>query len=305
MEKSRIIDKIYTFIERNMERDFVIFGTSNGAHRTVSNMGYFFKKVIYFVDNYPKKNTFYNLPIYKPSYLKELNNKPFIFIASEYYDEISLQLQEMGYEPEKDFIYSLKFIDPHRDYTKSNIVNGKVIGKFTYGYEPHCYRSNVLKSIGAFCSINRNARIGDINHPLTAISTHPILYLSTKEKTGIENISGISDELRVDISNENDGTVVIGNDVWIGANAVILPNVKIGDGAIIGAGAIVTKDVEPYTIVVGVPAKPIRKRYTDEEIEILLKVKWWDWDNVLIRERLHLLENPKLFFNSYRIGEFD
>lgn len=77
---------------------------------------------------------------------------------------------------------------------------------------------------------------------------------------------------------------IIGNDVWIGARAMILSGVKIGDGAVIAAGAVVTKDVEPYTIVGGVPAKPIRKRFTDEQIDALIKLKWWDKDDVWMRD---------------------
>ena len=76
---------------------------------------------------------------------------------------------------------------------------------------------------------------------------------------------------------DNRGDIVIGNDVWIGYEAVILSGVTIGDGAIIGTRAVVTKDVPPYTIVGGVPAKPIRKRFDEKVIEVLLKIKWWDW----------------------------
>ncbi|MDE6773391.1 MAG: CatB-related O-acetyltransferase, partial [Treponemataceae bacterium] len=72
------------------------------------------------------------------------------------------------------------------------------------------------------------------------------------------------------------GDTVVGNDVWIGQNVTIMPGIRIGDGAIIGARAVVTKDVPPYTIVGGVPAKPIRKRFSDDVIEKLLKLKWWD-----------------------------
>lgn len=70
---------------------------------------------------------------------------------------------------------------------------------------------------------------------------------------------------------------IIGNAVWIGNNAIIMQNVKVGDGAIVGAGAIVTKDVEPYTVVAGVPAKPIRTLFSQEDIDYLENIKWWDW----------------------------
>ena len=76
---------------------------------------------------------------------------------------------------------------------------------------------------------------------------------------------------------DNKGDIIIGNDVWIGYEAVILSGVTIGNGAIIGARAVVTRDVPPYTIAGGVPAKPIRKRFSDDAISALLNIKWWDW----------------------------
>ena len=85
---------------------------------------------------------------------------------------------------------------------------------------------------------------------------------------------------------DNKGDIVIGNDVWIGYEAVILAGVTIGDGAVIGARAVVTKDIPPYTIVGGVPAKPIRKRFTQETIDLLLKIKWWNWPEERIRQHI-------------------
>ena len=84
----------------------------------------------------------------------------------------------------------------------------------------------------------------------------------------------------------------IGNDVWIGMNAMILSGVKIGDGAVVGAGSVVTKDVEPYAVVAGNPAREIRKRFDDQTISELLKANWWDWDIQKIRENVpYLLSN--------------
>lgn len=85
---------------------------------------------------------------------------------------------------------------------------------------------------------------------------------------------------------DNKGDIVIGNDVWIGYEAVILAGVTIGDGAVIGSRAVVTKDVEPYTVVGGVPARAIRKRFPDEVIADLLEVKWWNWPKERIAEHL-------------------
>ena len=90
------------------------------------------------------------------------------------------------------------------------------------------------------------------------------------------------------------GDIVIGNDVWIGRESVIMPGVKIGDGAIIGVYSVVTKDVEPYSVAGGNPAKLIKKRFDDELIEILLKVKWWDFEPEKLVEFLPLLCDPDL-----------
>ena len=84
---------------------------------------------------------------------------------------------------------------------------------------------------------------------------------------------------------------MIGNDVWIGYEALILAGVTVGDGAIIAGRAVVTKDVPPYTIVGGVPAKPIRKRFDDDTIAALEKLRWWDWDEERIRENLSAIQN--------------
>lgn len=90
---------------------------------------------------------------------------------------------------------------------------------------------------------------------------------------------------------DNRGDIVLGNDVWIGYEAVILSGVTIGDGAIIGARAVVTKDVPPYTIVGGVPAKPIRRRYDGETISTLEKLRWWDWPREKIRESISAIQS--------------
>ena len=93
---------------------------------------------------------------------------------------------------------------------------------------------------------------------------------------------------------DNKGDIIVGNDVWIGYEAVILAGVTIGDGAIIGTRAVVTKDVLPYTIVGGVPAKPIRKRFDDETIAELLKLKWWDWTEEKISLNIKAIQSGNI-----------
>ena len=96
------------------------------------------------------------------------------------------------------------------------------------------------------------------------------------------------------IARGNKGDIVIGNDVWIGFEAVIMAGVTIGDGSIIGTRAVVTKDIPPYTIVGGVPAKPIRQRFSDKVISALLEIKWWDWPDEKIRKNISAIQSGNI-----------
>lgn len=137
--------------------------------------------------------------------------------------------------------------------------------------------------IGKFCSIACGSKFlfNAANHSLSSVPTYtfPLFF----EEWGL-------DKADVAAAWDNKGDIVIGNDVWIGYESLILAGVTIGDGAIIGTRAVVTKDVPPYTIVGGVPAKPIRKRFNDETIQYLQKVRWWDWPEEKINANLgHLM----------------
>ncbi len=119
------------------------------------------------------------------------------------------------------------------------------------------------------------------NHTLSSLSTYPFPIFFEEWGLDIKNVTKAWD---------NKGDIVIGNDVWIGYEAVILSGVTIGDGAIIGTRAVVTKDVPPYTIVGGVPAKPIRKRFSEETIASLLEIKWWNWSKEQIAENINAIQ---------------
>lgn len=152
--------------------------------------------------------------------------------------------------------------DP-RDFQKNNVL---------YHYPVN---GDKLK-IGKFCSIACGAKFifTSANHKMASLSTYPFPIFFAEWGLDAKNIRDAWD---------NKGDIVVGSDVWIGYEAVILSGVHIGDGAIIGARAVVTKDVAPYTIVGGVPAKPIRRRFDDETIEKLESLRWWDWDAEKIR----------------------
>ena len=141
--------------------------------------------------------------------------------------------------------------------------------------------------IGKFCSIACGAKFlfNSANHTLASLSTYPFPLFF--EEWGL-------DKKNVAKSWDNKGDIIIGNDVWIGFEAVILAGVTIGDGAIIGTRAVVTKDVPPYTIVGGIPAKPIKKRFDEDVISDLLRVKWWDWSNEKIARNIAAIQSGRI-----------
>lgn len=138
--------------------------------------------------------------------------------------------------------------------------------------------------IGKFCSIACGAKFlfNSANHTMTSLSTYPFSLFFEEWKLEKENVIEAWD---------NKGDIIIGNDVWIGYNSIILAGVIIGDGAIIGTNAVVTKDVPPYTIVGGVPARFIRKRFNDETIDTLLKIKWWNWSEEKISQNIKIIKS--------------
>lgn len=147
--------------------------------------------------------------------------------------------------------------------------------------------STVKKSrIGKFCSVGPNVRIGLGIHPTHRVSTYPGFY--SPSASGATKFC--TDQTVVEYR-----PVSIGNDVWIGAGAVVADGVVVGDGAIIAAGAVVTSDVAPYVIVGGVPAKTIRSRFDPAMVEFLLRLRWWDMDDATLRLHAHLFGDPERF----------
>ena len=162
-----------------------------------------------------------------------------------------------------DYTMYNDYVRDPRDFQKNNVL---------YHYPVN---GDKLK-IGKFCSIACGAKFifTSANHKMASLSTYPFPIFFAEWGLDAKNIRDAWD---------NKGDIVVGSDVWIGYEAVTLSGVHIGDGAIIGARAVVTKDVAPYTIVGGVPAKPIRRRFDDETIEKLESLRWWDWDAEKIR----------------------
>lgn len=169
-----------------------------------------------------------------------------------------------------DFTIYNDFVNDPRDFEKNNVL---------YHYPVNGDR---LK-IGKFCSIACGTKFlfNSANHSLRSLSTYTFPIFFDEWELDAKNIRGAWD---------NKGDIVIGNDVWIGFEAVILAGVTIGDGAIIGTRAVVTKDVPPYTIVGGIPAKPIRRRFDDNTIERLEALRWWDWDEERIKRNISAIQ---------------
>jgi len=164
-----------------------------------------------------------------------------------------------GYYHEEVFEKAcVRYADPHED--SGNLIIGK-----------YCQiASGVIFNIG-----------GNTRHRHDWISSYPFYDFYP--------------ELDLKDSFVSFGDTIIGNDVWIGMQAIIMSGVRIGDGAVIGAGSIITKDVEPYSVVVGVPGKTVKKRFSDDEICALLEVKWWDVDFAELRPYIHLMTGNNVF----------
>ena len=173
-----------------------------------------------------------------------------------------------------DYTMYNDFVNDPRDFEKNNVL---------YHYP---INGDKLK-VGKFCSIACGAKFlfTSANHTMHSISTYPFPIFFEEWGLDVTNITSAWD---------NKGDIVIGNDVWIGYEAIVLSGVTIGDGAIIGTRAVVTKDVPPYTIVGGIPAKPIRKRFSDEVISKLLELQWWNWPENRIKENIDVIQSGRI-----------
>lgn len=190
--------------------------------------------------------------------------------------------------PDPNVVHPIRGYD-EEIYIKPTLRNPNIIvGDFTYIADSE-FESHVTHHyewlgdkliIGKFCQIAAGVEfvMNGANHQMNAVSTFPFYTLAGWDMNP-PDVSCLSIK----------GDTIIGNDVWIGQNAVILPGVHIGDGAIIGANSIVGSNVEPYTVVVGNPAKIVRKRFDDELILLLLKLEWWNKSIEEINEMIPML----------------
>ena len=166
-------------------------------------------------------------------------------------------------------------MEKHSELGRRNIIRDSYIGEGSYTGTNTVIKNSV---IGKYCSISWNVSIGGGNHDYRRTSMYTDYWYN--RTFGIEKFNTCQ---------SNAKKTYIGNDVWIGAGVNILNEITIGDGAVIGAGAVVTEDVKPYSIVMGIPAKCHKMRFSDEIISLLEMIKWWDWSEEKIKKNISLL----------------
>lgn len=178
-------------------------------------------------------------------------------------------------------------------HKSSKIESGSEVVNSTFAKYSFCgYNCEIINTdIGSFCSIANHVIIGGGMHPYSWVSTSPTFYIgrdSVKKK--------FSEHIR-----ETPLRTSIGNDVWIGERAIIKQGVKIGDGAVVGMGSVVTKDVMPYEIVGGCPAKVLKMRFKDSVVNALMELKWWELNDKEIQELAKFIKTPEIFIKKFNI----
>ncbi|MGA2935842.1 MAG: CatB-related O-acetyltransferase [Syntrophobacteraceae bacterium] len=305
-------------------KKLIVFGASRKGI-ILSNI----LNVAYFVDDDTKKcgKVINGFDVKSPQELiEEDRSKIFILVASFYYKVISWRLEDMGFihgqhfceaaalfthllekdtsgRKRNDLEYQRLWLRGNPSISESctfgghnTILDGTRlvdthVGRYTcIGHR--CSFTNI--SIGQFCSIGSEIIAGLEPHPIDGfISSYPGFYMEVPNGYPSFIHKQLFDDVR---------PVVIGNDVWIGSRAMILAGVTVGDGSVVGANAVVTKDIEPYSIVAGIPARLIRKRFSDNQIDQLLKFKWWDREIEWIKKNAFLFADVETFFKHMEDG---
>jgi aminocyclitol acetyltransferase len=280
-------------LERYLQgREIVLWGTGRQSERVLKDITYGIPLSVSFCvsRDYTEKSEFCGLPVHSKSVLDK--KKYYAVIASYLYrKEIAAELKKLGFcEYDDYFDYWATWLPFDWSF------KGMRVGKYSWfgnGFDWAVENGHVA-SIGRYTSINVSAAV-ETNHPTNFLSTAYLHHL-------------LNEDMREEFRRTHNGgaggkPLIIGNDVWIGQNTFINATKckSIGDGAIIGAGAVVLNDVPPYAVAVGVPAKIKKYRYTPEQTEILLRIKWWEWDIDSIKENSELFVCPEKFFEKFKV----
>lgn len=204
--------------------------------------------------------------------------------------------------------YNVKF-DPGVKVSLNSYFEGKnyihsntIISSSYIGFGTYIADNSVIKAakIGRFCAIGENVRTALGLHPVNNfVSVHPAFF-SLRKQAGFTFVNDQLFEEHKFIDTEKKYVVEIGNDVWIGNNVIIMDGIKLGDGAVIAAGSVVTKNVDPYSVVAGVPAKNIKYRFDEITIKFLLDFKWWDKDENWVKNNCSYFYSTELFIQKFR-----
>ena len=196
----------------------------------------------------------------------------------------------------KVYIKKNAVVSVNSSFEGNNIIGNETVFSGSLGFSSYIgARCNISAKIKRYSSISNDVSVIYYTHPLSPfVSTSPVFYSNAHQcQYSFTEKKCFQDAIYADETNKI--PVIIGNDVWIGAKVTILGGVKIGDGAVIAAGAVVTKDVPPYAIVGGIPAKLIRYRYDQDVIDMLMSFKWWDKNEEWIRKHLSAFQDIKSF----------
>ena len=298
----KVKERSVEILEKAQNREIYLFGIGHGADIALDEMPKYGIKISGIVSGYQGDigKSHHGFLVQSTSMLDP--GKCFVIVDTmNYYPEMIKTLKTNGFTKEDVCCVFERLGENSQDID----YHGCRVGRGTYGYETLLSHDGAFltKEIGRYCSINGTARVWG-NHPMEGITSSTFLYginsIPWFEYPDVHETAIRFGFCDADVQISDNGPIFIGNDVWIGANVIILPGVHIGDGAVLAAGAVVNRDVAPYSIVGGVPARQIKFRFSQEEIEILEKVQWWNWTDEEMKQKRYLLYSQHLFFDYYR-----